>query len=239
MESRSVKLFIYRCVYKKKKKKRKKRRQLRSLENWDDASVLASRHHLRRRRRKRKVTVLLFFQIFLPVKLVWKWDCGGEAAQLDSLDPCFHSWKKNKNTASGGDVRVLVRREDQGNDNPQCTPPSLPPSPCILHYLHLSTVLDPWPPWHHTEWVFSMITREQGIKKTSKTGMEGFLLPLWRSNKVFLFFFKNPWGVKQQKSWSLLITVAFSLAWSSAATQRWTLECDIHKNMPILFVNIR
>lgn len=52
-------------------------KRLRSLENWDDASVLVSRHHLRWRRRKRKITVLLF-QICLPVKLVWKGVFGGD-----------------------------------------------------------------------------------------------------------------------------------------------------------------
>lgn len=125
---------------------KEERRRLRSLEKWDDASVLASRHHLRRRRRKRKITVLLF-QIFLPVKLVWKWVCGGDLRLL-SWTAWTHVFSlleknKNKNTASGGDVRVLFHREDQGNDKPQCTPPH-PPSP--LHPTLSTSIYSTWPP---------------------------------------------------------------------------------------------
>lgn len=71
-------------------------KRLRSLENWDDASVLVSCHHLRRRRRKRKITVLLF-QICLPVKLVWKWVFGRDLRLL-SWTAWTHvfSLKKNK-----------------------------------------------------------------------------------------------------------------------------------------------
>lgn len=52
-----------------------------------------------------KITVLLF-QIFLPVKLVWKWDCGGDLRLL-SWTAWTHVFSlleknKNKNTASGG-----------------------------------------------------------------------------------------------------------------------------------------
>lgn len=146
---------------------------------------------------------------------------------------CLHSRKKKKikvKIQHQVDVRVLFHREDQGNDKPQCTP--LPPSPpCILHYLHLSTVLDPWPPWHHTEWVSVWSHVNKGIKRQVKLGMERFFCSL--SEEATRSFFLNPWGVKQQNSRSFFVTVAVSLAWSSAATQRWTLERDIHKNMPV------
>lgn len=158
---------------------------------------------------------------------------GCSAGQLGPM--CFHSWKKNKNknTASDGDVRVLFHREDQGNDKPQSPPPppSHPPASYTI-YIYLQyltpglrgTTRNEFSVWSHVN---------KGTKRQVKLGMERLLFPQWRSDEVF-FFFLNPWGVKQQNSRSFFVTVAVSLAWSSAATQRWTLERDIHKNMPIL-----
>lgn len=210
------------------------KKRLRSLENWDDASVLASHHHLRRWRRKSKITVLLF-QIFLPVTLVWKRVCGwrSKPARLDSSDPCVFTSEQNKkhNTASGRDVRVPVHREDQGNDNPQCTPPSsLPPPPyAIYSYLQYltpdlhGTTRNEFSVWSHVN---------KGIKSKAKLVIKHFLFPLWRAKQGVFVFWKHTWGVKQQNSRNFQVAVAGFLVRWDVTMHRWTLGHVIHKHMP-------
>lgn len=231
MESHSVKLFIYRCVDKYKKKRKKKTTSVFRKMRWCISPRITPPPAAAKEKTKNYSASVSDFsscQAGLEMGLWWR----SKVAQLDSLDPCLFTLGKKIKIKIQHQVEMWEsfftgRIKATINHN---APPSLPP-PCILHYLHLSTVLDPWPLWHHTDWVFSMITREQGNIKTSNTGDGAFSVPSVKKQRGF--FFLNPWGVKQQNSRSFFVTVAVSLAWSSAATQRWTLERDIHKNMPI------
>lgn len=193
------------------------------------------------KKKRGKITVLLF-QIFVPVKLVWKWVWWwrSKPAQPDSLDPCVFSFgeKKNKTkrkkkttTASGRDVRVPVHREDQGNGNPQRTPtpspparlllpPTLPASYAIYSYLQYLT-----PALHDTTRSESSVWSHvnKGIKRN---GWLNISCSLSEGANRFLG------GVKQQnsRSFSVIVAVFFFPARWDAVTHRWTLGLVVRKN---------
>lgn len=124
-------------------------------------------------------------------------------------------------------MRVLVHREDQGNNNPQYTPPppALPPaSYAIYSYLQYltpalhGTTRNEFSVWSHVN---------KGIKRQAKLPMNHFLFPLWRNNKVF--FLKHMWGVKQQNYRRFLVIVAVFLRMLSCRCDLWAVK--IHKNI--------
>lgn len=115
-----------------------------------------------------------------------------------------------ENTASGLVVKVPVRREDQGNNDQQCSPP-----PASCSYLQLSTVNDPCPPRH------SYLCKPHGTSlqyhltsgnREYKLMIKSFCSPRSESSWIFpdfLCFVNRCWKDWPAELWSMILLRVF------------------------------